>query len=253
MPSFFIDPTERVGNEITLTGDLHRHLTQSLRTKVGDSLLLTEAAVQRHTARVTQIDRRQIRVQIESTIPCPPQSSVQVCLASAILKHDPMDWAVQKATELGVSAIQPLITHRSAVRPDAERGAAQRARWERIAQEAAQQSERWTIPAIADPMTLTQWLARMGTREDPTNLSIVLEERRSAQSLLSLPFPPKLQTVTILIGPEGGWEPSESDGLLARGVQPASLGETILRADTAAVTALAIVQARVNWGNGRAG
>lgn len=247
MPAFFITAADRVGDCITLTGDLHHHLSHSLRVKAGETVTLTEAGLCRHLARVQRVDRSTLVAQIERTEPAPPAGASAVHLALAILKHDPMDWVVQKATELGVAAIHPLLTTRSAVRPDAARAVSQRNRWERIALEAAQQSERWTIPMVHEPLTLDRWLAarRSDSVSSEGAISLVLQERGASHTLVGMAWPDPVRSVTVAIGPEGGWAPEELLRWQEFGAAGVSMGSGILRAETAALTAITLVQNRL--------
>ena len=152
-----------------------------------------------------------------------------------------MDWVIQKATELGVATIQPLITERSTVRPDSQRAASQVARWHRIAREAAQQSERWTIPTVGEPAGLEHWMrSRAGTSQ-----TFVLHERSTAPSLMTVAWDPSWTDVTLVIGPEGGWADREIEALQRQGCRCVGLGKSILRAETAALAAIIIAQGRL--------
>ncbi len=241
MPAFFITEQDICDRVVTIGGALHHHLSHSLRLKPGDTLLLTEAGVRRHRARVTTIDRTRLQATIQDSQPRPPRETRPLHLALAILKHDPMDWVIQKATELGVASVQPLITHRSAVRPEPDRASAQRDRWQRIAREAAQQSEQWTIPSIHVPLSLEHWLRPTPLRGQ----GLVLQERAGAPSLPDVRWASIPTDITVVVGPEGGWEAQELKALEQRGYQGASLGAPILRAETAALAAISIVQAHL--------
>ncbi len=241
MPAFFIIRDEIDGNRVTLTGDLHRHLTGSLRIAPGDDLLLTEEGVRRHRAQVVSVDRTRLVATIRETTTPEERIGPQLRLALAILKHDPMDWVVQKATELGVAAIQPLITERSTVRPEAHRAASQVARWLRIAREAAQQSERWTIPRVHEPTELRDWMRTHAGQ----SATFVLHERSSAPSLTTVEWNPSCMDVTLVIGPEGGWADREIEALQLHGCRCIGMGKSILRAETAALAAISLAQGRL--------
>lgn len=247
MPAFFITAQDLDGDRITLTGDLHHHLSHSLRVKVGEVITLTEPGLRRHSARVRSIDRNTLVAQIEQTDPAPTVQAARLHLALAILKHDPMDWVIQKATELGVGAIHPLITVRSAIRPGADRAATQRTRWQRIALEAAQQSERWTVPTVLEPLMLDRWMAAKQPELSAAEgaICLLLQERGANHTLPSVPWPNALRTITVAIGPEGGWDAEELTRWQTFGAAAVSMGDGILRADTAALTAIALVQSRL--------
>jgi 16S rRNA (uracil1498-N3)-methyltransferase len=164
-------------------------------------------------------------------------------LGQALIKGDKMDWVIQKATELGVATIAPIHSTHSVIKPNQERLGHQRSRWERIARDAAQQSERWTIPTIADPVDLAE-ICRQYASEP---LKGMLVERSSGPSLATMPLPPDRQhPIVLLVGPEGGWTPDEQHLAQEQGFLPLTLGPRILRAETAAIAALSILQARLD-------
>jgi 16S rRNA (uracil1498-N3)-methyltransferase len=171
----------------------------------------------------------------------PIESGPSLLLAQALLKGDHMDWVVQKASELGVRTILPLITRHGVVRPQAERIAAQVFRWQRIATEAAQQSEQWQPPQVLEPIDFRRFFS-----EKVATCSLILAERQEALALSNVPLAASpTESLALTIGPEGGWAEEELSLALSQGCQAVSLGNHILRADTAAVTALSIVQSRL--------
>jgi 16S rRNA (uracil1498-N3)-methyltransferase len=154
-----------------------------------------------------------------------------------------MDWVIQKATELGVDTIVPIHSTHSVIKPRPERLDHQRSRWERIARDAAQQSERWTIPTIADPIDL----AGICRQYASAPVKGLLAERSSGPSLATIPLPQDYQhPIVLLVGPEGGWAPDEQRLAQEQGFLPLTLGPRILRAETAAIAALSILQSRLD-------
>jgi 16S rRNA (uracil1498-N3)-methyltransferase len=152
-----------------------------------------------------------------------------------------MDWVIQKATELGVERIAPVQATHSVVRPRADRIEHQRARWQRIALEAAQQSERWCVPVIDEPVTISELL----TRSKSATSKIVLAERSDDTSLTTVPLPGPDDEVWLLIGPEGGWDDKELEQVLQHGYSAVTLGPRILRAETAAIASISVLQSRL--------
>ena len=153
-----------------------------------------------------------------------------------------MDWAIQKASELGVAFITPLVTIHTVVRPNPSRQESQQVRWQRIAFEAAQQSEQWVIPRLSAPCEAEDFFkqAPAGAR------NLILTERGTGQSLAAMPLPHDSDSlVRIAVGPEGGWTPEEVEQAINCGFTPVSMGEHILRAETAAIAALSILQSRL--------
>jgi len=153
-----------------------------------------------------------------------------------------MDWVIQKATELGAASFVPLIGRHVVIRPKAARVATQQQRWQRIALEAAQQAERWEIPTVATPCEATAFFSQ----QPPADVNLILRERAPGQSLASIPLPNTPEsTIVIATGPEGGWAREELGIALEHGFTPVTLGKLILRAETAALAALSILQSRV--------
>lgn len=242
MPVYFIGEEHLRGRTVSLTGPLHRHLTASLRVDAGDELWLALPSRRRYRARVTHCDRRGLSADILDDHPMPAPAHPAVDLAVAILKGDRMEWVVQKATELGVRALAPLLSARTIVRPRAGRAEAQGERWRRIALEAAQQSERWEIPQVAAPQSPQAY----GEAEATPKVRLLLCERAEARPLAAVPLPEGPgESLALMIGPEGGWTEEELEQARRLGAAPVTLGERILRAETAAIAALAIVQSRL--------
>ena len=152
-----------------------------------------------------------------------------------------MGWVIQKATELGASTIIPLITDRVILKLAGKQEEAHRARWQRISLEAAQQSERWTLPNIPPLQTFQQFLE--APRESHP---IFMAEREKGASLLTVPISKEkpVHEITVMIGPEGGWSPKEVEAAQSGNCAFASFGSEILRAETASLAALAILQTR---------
>jgi 16S rRNA (uracil1498-N3)-methyltransferase len=184
------------------------------------------------------IDSRIIEQQTDQTRKTSP-----IVLGQALIKGDKMDWVIQKATELGVHTIVPIHSTHSVVKPRPERLDHQRSRWERIARDAAQQSERWTIPTVADPADLAQICRQYAS----ASVKGMLAERSSGSSLATMPLPQDHQDpIILLVGPEGGWAPDEQRLAAEQGFHPLTLGPRILRAETAAIAALSILQSRLD-------
>lgn len=241
MPAFFISSAEIHGTALTLTGELCHHLRASLRVKSGEVLRLTDEHRQRYEVRVSAVAPQALTAEILESRPGPIDTSPRVILAQVILKGDHMDWVVQKASELGVKAVLPLISRHGVVRPQPERVATQVARWQRIATEAAQQSEQWQPPQVLEPLEVRRFFSG-----HQATTALLLAERQNAVGLANVPLPAlPTDTITVIVGPEGGWAEEELSQAVDGQCLAVSLGEHILRADTAAVTALSIVQSRL--------
>jgi 16S rRNA (uracil1498-N3)-methyltransferase len=242
MPTFFIRSTDIVGKTVVLSGPLFQHLVKSLRTQIGESLVFNDDRGTRYFTTVSQITRDVLRCDIQGTHPLPPATASPIILGQALLKGEKMTWIIQKATELGVASIVPLLTDRVIPRVSQHQIPDLQERWKRVGIEAAQQSERWTPPSIEPLQPLKTFLKTIpaGT------LTIILAERTGAQSLSHIPIHGDPQAgIVIIVGPEGGWSQRELEEAQNTGFTPTSLGPLILRAETAALTAVAIIQSRL--------
>lgn len=242
MAVYFISEHDLRDRRVSVTGSLHRHLHASLRMQPGEELWLALPAQRRFRVRIARTDRRELTADILDEHPIPRRMHPQVDLAPAMLKGERMDWLVQKSTELGVRSITPLVSARTIARAHPARSSKQIDRWQRIALEAAQQAERWDIPQVERPQTFEAFFRR-GTDHQAR---LILCERGRGRSLswVALPSEPA-SALVLLVGPEGGWTPDEVEAAVAQGYQPVGLGERILRAETAALAGLAIVQSRL--------
>jgi 16S rRNA (uracil1498-N3)-methyltransferase len=243
MPVFFIHSQDVVDGVITITDPLLTHVSKSLRAKPGDSLLFNDDQGHRYHTTVAQITKQALQANIQHVEDPPLPTRPPLILAQALLKGEKMGWVIQKATELGVSAILPLITDRVILKLSGKQGETHQARWMRIAMEAAQQSERWTLPTILPLKTFQQFIE--SNQEPPP---IIMAERAEGISLLTIPCSTEKRGsgVTIIIGPEGGWSAKELEAAQSHKWVFASFGKEILRAETASLAAVAILQARFN-------
>jgi len=228
---FFVDQVRSGRAEIS--GDDARHLTRVLRVEAGQRYEISD----NHNVYLAEIDTARKEHVTFRTIEklAAPAPTVRLVLCAALIKFDHFEWMIEKATELGVSEIVPVETIRS--ERGLERAAHKRVeRWRRIALEASQQSRRAFLPEVSEPESLRDALAREATYR------FALDENPTARPLnAALPQTRDLQdTVAMLIGPEGGWTDDER-AQFAAAWTPVSLGPLVLRAETAALAALAIV------------
>jgi 16S rRNA (uracil1498-N3)-methyltransferase len=219
-------------NRASLTGAHAAHLSRVLRARIGQDF---DIALGDQVRRGTIVNITDERVEFELGEPVQVQPERPITLVLAIFKFDRFEWAVEKCTELGVSRFVPVVARRTDVH--LAQGAAKRVeRWRRIAREASEQSRRLSVPEIADPVRLREYLS---SEKSPTR--ILLAENEADIQLRDL-CDDDAETA-LAIGPEGGWTPEELKFFADFNWQPASLGRTILRAETAAIAALSIVQA----------
>ena len=220
----------------SLTGAQAAHLIRVLRVKTG---MQYDVVAGEHVRRATVEEVGAERVLFTLHERVEADSSLPLMLVLAVFKFDRLEWAIEKATELGVASIAPVIARRT------EKHLAQSAekrveRWRRIAREAAQQSRRSQLPQIDDPQTLKQFLSVPPRNET----RIVLAEAERVTMLQDCLDASDAQ-VQIAIGPEGGWAEDELSLFHEKGWQAASLGPRILRAETAAIASIAIAAARL--------
>lgn len=222
----------------TLVGVQAEHLTRVLRAQPGMEADVVAGGHVFH-AQVAAVSPHEVRFNLISELEAEP--ALPVTLVLAIYKFDHMEWAIEKATELGVAAVAPVISRRT----DKHLAAAAKARterWRRIVQESAQQSRRSDVPAVYDPTPLS---ARVRAVSEATRIVMAEQERtttlRNALDEAMAAAETEMPTLEIAIGPEGGWAPEEEALFDANGWRAASLGPRILRAETAALSALAVV------------
>jgi 16S rRNA (uracil1498-N3)-methyltransferase len=229
----------------TLVGAQAGHMIRVLRAQPGMEADVVAGGHVFH-AQVAAVGRDEVRFNLITELAAEP--ALPLTLVLAIYKFDHMEWAIEKATELGVKAVAPVIARRTEKHLAA--AAAQRTeRWRRIAHEAAQQSRRSDVPLIFDPTPLATRVraASETARGDSASAYIVLAEQERTTTLrhalkeAMTAAETEMPTLEIAIGPEGGWAPAEEALFDANGWRAASLGPRILRAETAAIAALAVV------------
>ncbi|HKY70446.1 MAG TPA: 16S rRNA (uracil(1498)-N(3))-methyltransferase [Nitrospira sp.] len=241
MPTFFVASEAIVPPTVRITGPLLHHLRESLRLQPGETLSVTDDRGNRYRTEIAEVTSRELVGRILDTTSAPAKAVPAIVLAQALIKGEKMDWVIQKATELGVERIAPVQATHSVVRLRVERVEHQRARWQRIALEAAQQSERWSVPVIDEPVTISELL----TRSKAATSKMVLAERSGSTSLRTVSLAGAGNEVWLLIGPEGGWDDEELGQVLQHGYTAVTLGPRILRAETAAIAAVSILQSRL--------
>jgi 16S rRNA (uracil1498-N3)-methyltransferase len=242
MPVLFVSPECIDQQTIVVTGDVLVHLRDSLRITLGETLWLNSGQGAKFHVEITDVSKRAVTALILETVQEAPRQTPRLILGQSLLKGEKMDWVIQKATELGVSEIVPIESQQSVVQLKADRVDHQLARWQRIALEAAQQSEQWRIPTVATPQSLSALLASLATG----TLTLMLAERRDGRILQTVNLTQDaIGSILVLIGPEGGWSKEEMGIADQARVEPITLGQQILRAETAAIAAISILQSRL--------
>ena len=247
-PRFHTTQTLVAGTALALEADASRHVAKALRMRAGDRLCLFDGGGREAAAEVAAIDRDRVTVRIDSVAAVDRESPLAVTLAIGVSRGDRMDFVVQKATELGVVRIQPLLTERTGVRLDASRWEKKQAHWQRIAISACEQCGRNRVPIVADAAPLHDMLGTASRGGDEA-LRLFLHPADAAHAAATLPQ--SVASLVLFVGPEGGFSDSEVDAARAAGGVPLALGPRVLRTETAPIAALAVVQAR--WGDLLAG
>lgn len=227
--------------QVSLAVDEARHLREVLRLKPGDQVTIFDGSGNEYAATIERALRDSALLRLgERVEPSSVESPLRLTLAVALLKGDKFDLVVQKATELGVAEIVPVMTRFADVRLHNSADASKRVtRWQRISLEAAKQSGRAALPVINAPIDFSALVSN----EVDSPLRVLFAER-NGDSLSALPATIPSQTVTILVGSEGGWSDEEIESARGRGWQIVTLGGRVLRAETAAIAATALMQNR---------
>jgi 16S rRNA (uracil1498-N3)-methyltransferase len=240
-------PAARLGGaRLTLSGDEHRHVARVLRARPGDTLTLFDGAGTEVDAEILRVDAREVELALSARRVTKPAAVVAITLLVAVPRGERMDLLVQKTTELGVGRIVPVVTGRSVARPEA--GSARQPRWEKIAREAARQCGRADVPHVDEPTALATALAAPELPPRRFALWEGEESRSLPRALAAGGFAPAapgagIPSVALLVGPEGGFAEDEIARASAAGFVPVGLGPRILRVETAAIVAVALVQA----------
>lgn len=242
MPVFFVPPDCISQQVISVTGDVLVHLRDSLRIRVGEIVRFGDGVSHHYRAEITAVTKQRLTGRIIETITQPAPIAPFLILGQALLKGEKMDWVIQKSTELGMDKLVPMESRHSVVQLKADRLGHQLARWQRIALEAAQQSEQWRVPTISP----TESLAALLTDRETGTVTLMLTERREGKPVQTVELPQQVtDSLLILIGPEGGWSKEEVQIAEQMKVVPITLGRQILRAETAAIAAISILLARL--------
>lgn len=240
MPRFYCPVPLVAGQVLDLPATAARHV-QVLRMQPGHALTLFNGEGGEFSAEVQHMSRSDVRVVVGThrAVECEPP--VHVHLAVGMPANERMDWLVEKATELGVSRLTPLMTERSIVRLSGERAEKKQAHWHAIAASASEQCGRNRVPVIDVPERMDAWLA--GQAEQPAVAHAVLSLHASTRALSTLreEAGPHVKTWVVLNGPEGGLSDAEDAAARAKGFAAVRLGARVLRAETAALGALALL------------
>jgi 16S rRNA (uracil1498-N3)-methyltransferase len=235
---FFISQPLKPNDELALDTAVSRHISLSLRIRIGESITLFNGTGGEYSAQVMGITKRCVTVVVGEYSEPNRESALNVHLAIVISRGDRMDYAIQKATELGVVRITPLFSERCEVKLDPDRTVRRVNHWQQVVTSACEQSGRNVAPVVETPVTLDEHLVK-----GAADLRLILDPN-GASLTASGPAPASIE---LLTGPEGGFSNAEIEKAEGQGYQPVKLGPRILRAETAPVVGLSLLQSI--WGD----
>ncbi len=240
-PRLYLPRELSVGERVRIEGDPHRHLATVLRLGPGAEVNVFNGKGGYFESRIVAAERRATIVELVGFTDRECESPLRVTLAQALSRGDRMDYSLQKSAELGVARLRPLLSRRAAPCPSENRLQARMRHWQRVLASACEQCGRNRLPLLDTPRSLESLLADCRrSAEDWLVLS-----PQAGRGLPTLERPGR--AVTVLVGPEAGWEPAELDAMTAAGVVDVKLGPRTLRTETAAAVAVAALQ--LLWGD----
>lgn len=238
MPRFFVESSQVAGDAITIAGDDARHLIQVLRARTGQAVEVSDGQ-HIYQTRIRAIENSTVNLDIIETHETKAEPRLFVTLYQAIAKGERMDWAIQKAVELGAGRIVPVLTRYTVVQLDAQKAQKRAERYRRIAAEAAKQCRRDMVPEVTAPIPFAEAIANA---DAPLKLIAWEAEGRGLSCMLRFMGVPA--SVDICIGPEGSFSEEEIDSARTAGWRSVSLGPRILRTETAGA---ALLSALMYW------
>ena len=225
----------RPGDTLMLTEEAGQHVGVVLRMRIEDKITLFSGNNYEFTAQITHIHKKKVSVKIINQHLVNKESPKSIHLIQSLGKGDKMEWIIQKAVELGVATVRPLITEYSQIKIDKERLEKKRIQWQAIAIAACEQCGRNQVPQIAACLNMEEFL------QEKLKGELYILHPFEAKNWREYPF--TMQEITLLIGPEGGFSASEVERAKEAGFKPLSLGPRILRMETAAIATLSVLQA----------
>ena len=229
------------GAEVELNGDPARYLSKALRSRVGDDITIFNGEGPEWPATISQISKSTVVLELGDGFDANTESALKIHLVQCVSRGDRMDFVVQKATELGVKRITPVLSEYGVVKLDNARSEKKREHWQKIAASACEQSGRTRLPLIDTPITLKNWF---GNKPASVDAELILTPG-AATPLASIATPKT--KVCVLIGPEGGFSDTEYGDASVSGFEAVSLGPRVLRTESAAIATLAVLQSL--WGD----
>lgn len=225
------------GRDVTLPAQAGEHIARVLRLEPGNPLHLFNGDGAEYAAELVTVAKREVTARVLDEVPrADRESPLRITLGQGIARGEKMDLILQKATELGVARIAPLVTRRTEVKLDRDRAERRIAHWRAVVAAACEQCGRNRLPEVCEPARLHDWIAGL---DDTAGLRLVLDPGAEATPRSLVPAP----RMTLVAGPEGGLAPVDLEALGAAGFRGLRLGPRILRTETAGLAALAALQA----------
>jgi 16S rRNA (uracil1498-N3)-methyltransferase len=238
MHRFFVTTSVEPGAAFDLDGPQAHQITKVLRLEPGARIVVLDGQGWEYEVVLREVHAKQVRGEAVTRRAAGGEPRTRVTLFQSLLARDKVEWVLQKATEVGVAEIVPVVTERSLVRETRRFKPERRERWCRILIEAAEQSHRGRVPELSEPVTLAQALDRAETLDRALIACPHTDSPSLAERLSGLPEAPVLG---LFIGPEGGFSPAEIQSAQTQGVLPIGLGRRILRTETAAIVAASLI------------
>lgn len=239
MPRFYCSEPLAVGATVALPEALAHHV-HVLRLQPGDQLSLFDGAGGEYAATLASVGKRSASAVVDGHAPREVELPYSITLAQALPEGSKMDWIIEKAVELGVTAIQPLAARRCVVRLSAERAEKKQGHWQGVIVAASEQSGRNRLARLGELCDFDHWIGRAEMAQ------CVLLTPRATGSLAGWAQATAPRPVSLMVGPEGGYTKEEEDAAIAAGALALSMGPRILRTETAGLAALAVIAAA--WG-----
>jgi 16S rRNA (uracil1498-N3)-methyltransferase len=233
IPRIFTHQALITHSNLVLAEAQSHYLSKVLRMQAGRELIVFNGEGGEYSAEISAVHKKHVEIIVKEFSPENRQSHLELELAIGVSRGERMDWVLQKATELGVTKITPLMTERTEVKLGGERADRKMEHWQQILISACEQCQRNILPALSEPKSFSEWLS-----ECDADFKFVLHHRDNQ----GLPQNQSAQSVALLIGPEGGLDDNEIAQAIAQQFSPLTLGPRVLRTETAPVAAISLVQ-----------
>lgn len=241
IPRIYLPAKLSSGVILPLTPMAMHHVVRVLRLAIGAEVRVFDGEGHEFSAHLTSINRTEALVQLDAVVPNASESRLSIHLGQAISRGEKMDYTIQKAVELGVTKITPLMTERCGVKLSDERSQKRLQHWLGVIIGACEQSGRSTLPLLAEPIALSDWLAQ-NAHDNAAKLVLDPSGKQSIKTLFTGASNVDVGKITLLIGPEGGLTAEEISVAERQGFAGIRLGPRILRTETAALTAISVLQ-----------